>query len=130
MCIINRPKVCESSIVGPIILRLAIIRVSIMNVICMMRELEFLEKHEIPILAYSRPNNLADDSVRARLKGKGDEEMENTHLENENSPSQTLEVLQYLEQESRGFNDYYTFKYVYSDDEESCDIVHQMSMQD
>ena len=56
--------------------------------------------------------------------------MENTHLENEDSPSQTLEVLQYLEQESRGFNDYYTFKYVYSDDEESCDIVHQMSMQD
>ena len=41
---------------------------------------------EIPILAYSRPNNLADDLVRARLKGKGDEEMENTHLENENSP--------------------------------------------
>ena len=66
----------------------------------------------------SRPN-LADDLVRARLKGKGDEEMENTHLENENSPSQTLEMLQYLEQESRGFNDYYTFKYVYSDDEES-----------
>ena len=47
--------------------------------------------------------------------------MENTHLENENSPSQTLEMLQHLEQESRGFNDYYTFKYVYSDDEESCD---------
>ena len=52
--------------------------------------------------------------------------MENTHLENENSPSQTLEMLQYLEQESRGFNNYYTFKhpcfkYVYSDDEESCD---------
>ena len=49
---------------------------------------------EIPILAYSRPNNLVDDLVRARLKGKGDEEMENTHLENENSPSQTLEMLQ------------------------------------
>ena len=50
--------------------------------------------------------------------------MENTHLENENSPSQTLEMLQYLKQESRGFNDYYgyyTLKYVYSDDEESCD---------
>ena len=47
--------------------------------------------------------------------------MENTHLENENSPSQMLEMMQYLEQESRGFNDYYTFKYVYSDDEESCD---------
>ena len=65
---------------------------------------------EIPILAYSRTNNLADDLVRARLKGKGDEEMENTHLENENSPSQMLEMLQYLEQESKGFNDYYTFK--------------------
>ena len=33
-------------------------------------------------------------------------------------------MLQYLEHESRGFNDYYgyyTLKYVYSDDEESCD---------
>ena len=89
--------------------------------LCLVHLTRVIIPNEIPILAYSRPNNLADDLVRARLKGKGDEEMENTYLENENSPSQTLEMLQYLEQESRGFTDYYTFKYDYSDDEESCD---------
>ena len=51
---------------------------------------------------------MKDDLVRARLKVSREEEEENgPNLENSRPGSPTLNMLQDLEQESRGLNDYF-----------------------
>ena len=63
---------------------------------------------EIPIIAFSRTKNLKDDLVRARLKVSREEEEENgPNLEDSRPGSPTLNMLQDLELESRGLNDYF-----------------------
>lgn len=66
---------------------------------------------EVPIIAYSRTKNLKDDLVRARLPILEDT---GPHGEQENDSrpgSPTLHMLQDLEMESRGLNDFFTLHY-------------------
>ena len=63
---------------------------------------------KIPIIAFSRTKNLKDDLVRARLKVSREEEKENgPNQENSRPRCLTLNMLQDLELESRGLNDYF-----------------------
>ena len=63
---------------------------------------------EIPIIAFSRTKNLKDDLVRARLRvSREDEEEIGPNTGNSRPGSPTLNMLQDLELESRGLNDYF-----------------------
>jgi hypothetical protein len=64
----------------------------------------------IPIIAYSRAENLSDELVRARLHKSEDTDIERIP-KTQRPGSPTLHMLQDLESESRGFNDFYTYNY-------------------
>ena len=64
----------------------------------------------VPIIAYSRAKNLNDHLVRAKLQTTNHSNTE-TVKNKPRSESPTLLMLQDLEAESRGFNDYYTLSY-------------------
>ena len=62
---------------------------------------------KIPIIAYSRAKNLKDNLVRAKLTTSENQEPENIYkIPRPGSP--TLLMLQDLESESHGFNDFYS----------------------
>ena len=79
-----------------------------------LKDWKIIEEHNVlkkiftnpPILAYSRTQNLRDKLVRARFNYNEEEEDEKADIQEDPTEiSPTLQVLQDLERESRGFND-------------------------
>ena len=77
---------------------------------------------DIPIIAYSRTKNLKDDLVRARLRVNRDEESEIDLEQSDSRPgSPTLHILQDLEMESRGLNDFFPSNGLFQNDTSRLD---------